>query len=142
QPYTKTITEIISSETPGLVALYKHLHQYPELSLYEQETARLLANEIQALGFVVTEGGGGHGVVGVMENGDGRVVMVRTDMDALPILEETGLSYASKVPGVMHACGHDVHMTVWKGTASIISKLRDKWSGTVVFVAQPAEENG
>src|SRR5690606_30852809 len=138
QPYTKTITEIISSETPGLVALYKHLHQYPELSLYEQETARLLANEIQALGFDVTERVGGYGVVGVMENGDGPVVMVRTDMDALPIEELTEVPYISNVPGVMHACGHDVHMTVWKGTASVISKLRDRWRGTVVFIAQPA----
>src|SRR5690606_15086567 len=108
----------------------------------EKKTSGVLADELRVLGFDVTERVGGYGVVGVMENGDGPVVMVRTDMDALPIEELTEVPYISNVPGVMHACGHDVHITVWKGTASVISNLRDRWRGTVVFIAQPAEENG
>jgi len=142
QPQSSGIDEIVHAETPALIALYRQLHQYPELSEQEKQTSRMLADELRTLGFDVTERVGGYGVVGVMENGDGPVVMVRTDMDALPIEELTKVPYISKAPGIMHACGHDVHMTVWKGTASVVSKLRDQWRGTVVFVAQPAEENG
>ncbi|PPL01791.1 M20 metallopeptidase family protein [Parapedobacter indicus] len=142
QPQSSGIAEIVHAETPELIALYQQLHQHPELSEQEKETSRVLADELRALGFDVTERVGGYGVVGMMKNGGGPVVLVRTDMDALPITELTEVPYISNVPGVMHACGHDVHMTVWKGTASVVSKLRDQWRGTVVFVAQPAEENG
>src|SRR5439155_1101977 len=126
-------------------------HANPELSLLEVKTAARLADEARKLGFEVTERVGGTGVVCVLKNGPGPVVLLRTDMDALPIVEQTGVPYASKVRmkdrlgvevGVMHACGHDVHMTSWVGTARVLSALKDKWSGTLVFIAQPAEEIG
>lgn len=134
-----------------LEALYKHLHQNPELSYYEHNTAARLAQEMRTLGLEVTEGVGGTGVVAVLKNGEGPTVMVRTDMDALPIIEKTGAPYASRVRvktqsgeevGVMHACGHDIHMTVWVGTAKKLLQERNRWRGTVVFIAQPAEERG
>ena len=109
-----------------------------------------LAEEARKAGFEVTENVGGNGVVAVLKNGPGPVVLVRTDMDALPIIEQTGLPYASKVKfktpagnevGVMHACGHDIHMATWVGTARVLAAMKDKWSGTVVFIAQPAEES-
>ncbi len=139
----------VAGEYALLDSLYKHLHAHPELSFYEYETARRLASELRALGFEVTEQVGGTGVVGVLRNGEGPVVLVRTDMDALPVVEATGLPYASTVRtrdeagqevGVMHACGHDVHMTVWLGTARVLARHRDRWSGTLVFIGQPAEE--
>jgi hippurate hydrolase len=132
-----------------LVALYRHLHSHPELSWQEHETARLIARELSRAGAAVTSGVGKLGVVGVLKNGPGPVVLVRTDMDALPVVEQTGLPYASRVQatdkagrpvGVMHACGHDVHMTCFVGTARWLAEHRDRWSGTVVLVAQPAEE--
>ena len=104
---------------------------------------------MKKLGYDVTEKVGGHGVVAVMKNGAGPAVLIRTDMDGLPIVEQTGVAYASKVRvkdlsgndvGVMHACGHDIHMTCWLGTAHVLASMKNEWSGTVVFIAQPAEE--
>ncbi len=141
----------VKAEYPSLEALYKHLHTHPELSLQEEQTAARLLREIRAAGFDVTPGVGGHGLVAVLKNGDGPTVLVRTDMDALPVVEQTGLPYASTVRardpagndvGVMHACGHDAHMTIWVGTARVLAGLKDHWHGTLVFIAQPAEEIG
>jgi hippurate hydrolase len=139
----------LDGEIKDLVALYQHIHQNPELSLQEVNTAKQLAEEAKKAGFEVTEKVGGNGVVAVLKNGPGPVVMIRTDMDALPIVEQTGLAYASKVKtknrdgvevGVMHACGHDIHMASWVGTARVLASLKDHWSGTLVMIAQPAEE--
>ncbi|HEX4415203.1 MAG TPA: amidohydrolase [Lacipirellulaceae bacterium] len=135
----------------SLVELYRHLHQTPELSLKEKETSARMAKELTDLGIDVTTNVGGYGVVGVLKNGSGKVLLLRSDMDALPVAEQTGLPYASKVHtedahgatvGVMHACGHDVHMTNLVGVAQYLASHRDKWSGTLVFVFQPAEEIG
>src|SRR5206468_11318983 len=132
-----------------LVGLYQHIHTNPELSLAETKTASRLAEEVRKVGYTVTEKVGGNGVVAVLKNGPGPVVLIRTDMDALPIVEQTGLPYASKLRvknrdgvevGVMHACGHDIHMSSWVGTARVLAALKDRWSGTVVFIGQPAEE--
>jgi hippurate hydrolase len=134
-----------------LVELYRDLHQHPELSLKEKETSARMAKELQALGIKVTTNVGGFGVVGVLENGKGKVVLLRSDTDGLPVTEQTGLPYASKVRtedahgatvGVMHACGHDVHMSNLIGVARYLASHRDRWSGTVLFVFQPAEEVG
>ncbi|MCS6952606.1 MAG: amidohydrolase [Bryobacterales bacterium] len=142
---------LVDADLASLEALYIHLHRNPELSLEEKRTAERIASELRAAGFEVTTGVGGHGVVGVMRNGRGPTVMVRTDMDALPVTEKTGLPYASTVRtrdaagrevGVMHACGHDMHMTVFVGTARLLARLKDRWRGTVLLVAQPAEELG
>ncbi|HJZ55290.1 MAG TPA: amidohydrolase [Gemmataceae bacterium] len=139
----------LDREIKDLVALYQHIHTNPELSLMETKTAARLADEMRKAGCDVTEKVGGNGIVAVLKNGPGPVVLVRTDMDALPITEQTGLPYASKVRmkdrsgnevGVMHACGHDIHMSCWVGTARVLAATKDKWSGTVVFVGQPAEE--
>ncbi len=143
------VDQLIASEIRDLVALYQHIHTNPELSLYEVNTAKRLAAEMRKAGYDVTEKIGGTGIVCVLKNGPGPTVLIRTDMDALPITEQTGLPYASKVraknregieAGVMHACGHDIHMASWIGTARVLAALKDKWSGTVVFVGQPAEE--
>ena len=132
-----------------LLALYKDLHSHPELSLHETRSAAILAAEARAAGFTVTEKVGGTGVVAVLVNGAGPVVLIRADMDGLPVKEMTGLSYASVAFGeapdgtqtpVMHACGHDIHMTVWTGVARALAKAKDTWSGTLVMIAQPAEE--
>ncbi len=131
-----------------LTPLYIHLHANPELSLQEVETSKRIAKELEAAGLAVTAGVGGRGVVGVLENGPGKRLLIRTDMDALPITEQTGLPYASTVQaegpngpvGVMHACGHDLHMTNFIGTARYLAENRDRWSGTILLVAQPAEE--
>jgi hippurate hydrolase len=145
------VNEKLKPELAELVDLYKHFHQNPELSLMEEKSAARLAKEIKALGFEVTEKVGGTGVVAVLRNGKGPTVLVRADMDALPIIEKTGLPYASKVMtrdrigrevGVMHACGHDVHMTCWVGVARVLASIKERWSGTLVFIAQPAEEIG
>jgi hippurate hydrolase len=147
----KAINAQIDANYPHLESLYKHLHTHPELSLHEEQTAARLAEEMKEIGFKVTPKVGGHGLVCVLENGKGPTVLVRTDMDALPVIEQTGLSYASKVQtrdksgnevGVMHACGHDMHMTCWTGTARTLAALKDRWQGTLVFIAQPAEEIG
>lgn len=139
----------IANDYPSLDALYKNLHAHPELSFHETVTAQRMAAELKTAGFAVTEHVGGTGVVGVMKNGAGPVLLIRTDMDALPVKELTGLSYAStattkddsgaEVP-IMHACGHDVHMTVFTGTARRLARMRNQWHGTLVMVAQPAEE--
>jgi len=135
--------------SPDLIRLYEEIHSHPELSLHEEQTAARMASELRRLGFDVTTGVGGTGVVGVLLNGPGPTVMLRTELDALPVLEQTGLPYASrvKVKGpsgeeipVMHACGHDVHMTCWVGTAEQLVQSRGRWSGTLLWVAQPAEE--
>ena len=134
---------------PSLDALYIDLHQNPELSLHEERTAAKMAARLRDLGFEVTEHVGGYGVVGVLKNGPGATVLVRTDMDALPVKEATGLRYASTVVvrsdagesvPVMHACGHDIHMASWIGAATLLAHSRDRWHGTLVFVGQPAEE--
>jgi hippurate hydrolase len=143
------LSQRIESDYAYLESLYYHLHQNPELSFQEVETSSRLAREMRQSGFEVTEDVGGHGVVAVLKNGPGPILLIRADMDGLPVPEETGLSYASKVRAlddlgnevsVMHACGHDIHMTVWTGTARLLSGIRDRWKGTLVFIAQPAEE--
>jgi len=147
------INELIRKEAATSVtaaeAMYQDLHRNPELSLMEFKTAAKMADVLRQLGFEVTAGVGGNGVVGVFKNGNGPVIMLRTDMDALPVRETTGLPFASKVISaaangtetpVMHACGHDLHMTVWHGTLRALVALKNKWEGTIVAVAQPAEE--
>jgi hippurate hydrolase len=135
----------------SLVELYHHLHANPELSQHEGKTAARMAQELRDIGAEVNTDIGGHGVVGILKNGEGKVLMLRADMDALPVAEQTGLPYASKVRvqdargatvGVMHACGHDVHMTNLVGVARYLARHRDQWSGTVIFLFQPAEELG
>ena len=151
QNYEAQINQTIHSDAPYLEDLYLHLHQNPELYMQEKKTALRLAKELRDLGFEVTENFAIHGLVGVYRNGEGPVVLYRTDMDALPIKEETGLEYASTVKStdengkevpVMHACGHDLHMTVWTGTARQMVQMKDQWQGTLVFIAQSAEEIG
>ena len=136
---------------PSLVKLYRHFHQTPELSKHEKETSARVAEELRDVGADVTTNVGGYGVVGVLKNGPGKVLLLRSDMDALPVAEKTGLPYASKVRtkddhgasvGVMHACGHDVHMTNLIGVARYLATHRDEWAGTILFVFQPAEETG
>jgi hippurate hydrolase len=143
------LSTTIKEDIPYLIDLYKHLHSHPELSLQEKETSNRIAEELEKAGFSVTRGVGGYGVVGVLENGRGPTVMLRTDMDALPVQEETGLVYASQVKAldadgketyVMHACGHDVHMTTFIGAARLLSRVKEDWRGTLLMVAQPAEE--
>lgn len=134
-----------------LVTLYRHFHSHPELSMQEKETGERLAKELEATGAKVTRRVGGYGVVAVVENGPGKTLLIRTDLDALPVTERTELVYASKVTvkgdggletGVMHACGHDIHITCLVGVARYLTANRDKWTGTVVFIGQPAEERG
>jgi len=135
--------------TADLEELYRDIHQHPELSLQEHRTAELAAERLQAAGFEVTTGVGGTGVVGLLANGDGPTVMLRADMDALPIQEATGLPYASTATAtdptgndvpVMHACGHDMHVTWLAGATALLAAARDSWSGTLLAVFQPAEE--
>jgi amidohydrolase len=121
-------------------ALYKDVHRHPELSMEEKRTAALAAERLQAAGFDVTDGVGKTGVVGVLRNGDGPTVMLRADMDALPVQEQTGLDYASQTDGVMHACGHDMHVAWLAGAATQLAVARGDWRGTVMAVFQPAEE--
>jgi len=155
----QTPQSLADAELPSLVGIYKDIHTHPELSGFEERTAALIAKELSAAGCQVTEHDGkyenskhkAYGVVGVMKNGDGPTVLVRTDTDALPVKEETGLPYASKVVAknddskdvpVMHACGHDTHIAAFIGTARALGKLKNQRHGTIVFVAQPAEEIG
>lgn len=151
QVHALNLPQQIEASLPELEQLYLHLHQNPELSNQEIQSAKRLAQEFKALGMTVTEQVGGHGVVAIYKNGDGPTVMIRADMDALPITEETGKSYASKVTtlnehnqtvGVMHGCGHDVHMTSLVGTAKQLMNNKGMWQGTLMLVAQPAEEVG
>ncbi|MBW8487205.1 amidohydrolase [Actinomadura parmotrematis] len=139
---TREVLEDLTGHLPELTALYRDLHAHPEPSWREHRTAASVAARLAAAGFAVTEKVGGTGVVGVLRNGDGPVVLLRGDMDALPIAERTGLPYASTVPGVMHACGHDLHVTCLAGTAEALARRRALWSGTLMVVAQPAEEIG
>src|SRR2546430_5067499 len=154
-----TVEKTAVSELPSLLAIYKDLHSHPELSWHEEKTSAFVAKELRATGCEVTEDFGkydnpnlkSYGVIGIMKNGDGPKVLVRTDMDALPVGEETGLPYASKVVAkndegkevrVMHACGHDAHISMFIGVARALAKLKNQWHGTIIFVAQPAEELG
>src|SRR3954447_12984917 len=154
QPSLQNLAE---SELPSCLSIYKDIHSHPELSGREERTSALVAKELRAAGCEVTENFGNYdkpnlkcyGVVGVMKNGNAPTVLVRTDMDALPVQEQTGAPYASKVMStnadgkevpVMHACGHDIHMSAFIGTARTLQKLKDQWAGTVVFVGQPSEE--
>jgi hippurate hydrolase len=143
--------EWIEKHLPNLVELYRHFHSHPELSLQEKETAARVAREWKQAGLEVHTGIGGHGVVGLLRNGDGPTLMLRTDLDALPVTEQTGLAYASGVRvkddggsdvGVMHACGHDVHITNLIATARYLAANKDAWSGTLMVIGQPAEERG
>jgi len=148
-----TLNEKIKSTATGEInsfrAIYTDLHQNPELSLMEVKTAAKMAEQLIKLGFEVTTGVGGNGVVGIFRNGTGKTIMLRTDMDALPVKENTGLPYASTVVmkdakgnenPVMHACGHDLHMTTWLGTLTTLVELKEEWKGTLMAVGQPAEE--
>ena len=123
-----------------LEELYKDVHRHPELSMQEQRTAGLAAERLSATGFEVTPGVGGTGVVGLLRNGEGPTVMLRADMDALPVAEQTGLEYASMVEGVMHACGHDMHVAWLAGATAELAATRGDWHGTLLAVFQPAEE--
>ncbi len=133
---------LIKKTYRDLEPLYQHLHSNPELSLNEEKTSTRLAEELEKTGLKVTRRVGGHGVVALLENGKGPTVLVRADMDALPVTEATALPYASRVAGVTHACGHDVHMTCLVGAARVLKEIQSEWKGTVVFIAQPAEEKG
>jgi hippurate hydrolase len=142
------MSEVTSASIFGGVAamlgdveeLYKDVHRHPELSMQEERTAGLAAKRLQAAGFEVTTGVGKTGVVGVLRNGGGPTVMLRADMDALPVQEQTGLDYASTTDGVMHACGHDMHVAWLAGATALLSGARDRWHGTLMAVFQPAEE--
>lgn len=138
----------LAGEYPALDTLYKDIHQHPELGFQETRTAALLAREMRSIGFDVTEHVGRTGLVAIYRNGSGPTVMVRTELDALPLEEKTGLPYASRAQAdyrgkttfVDHACGHDIHMASWVGTAHALVANKDRWRGTLVFIAQPAEE--
>lgn len=143
------IESLLKTELPSLAGLYQELHASPELSMHEVETAGRIARELRAAGFEVTEKVGGNGLVGVLKNGEGPVILVRTDLDALPVKEQTGVPYASRKVvkddlgrevGVMHACGHDIHMTSFVGTARLLARLKPQWRGTLVLIGQHAEE--
>src|SRR6184192_4448230 len=155
----QTPQSLADAELPSLLTIYKDFHTHPELSGHEERSSAIVAKELKAAGCEVTERVGKYdkpgatcfGVVGVMKNGADPIVLVRTDLDALPVHEETGLPYASTVTTkndegkevpVMHACGHDTHIAAFIGTARALAKLKDQWHGTIVFVAQPAEETG
>ena len=140
----------IKEDMPFLLEFYKRRHKSPEVSLQEKETSKALAAELRKAGFTVTENFGGYGIVGVYKNGNGPTILYRTDMDGLPINEKTGLPYQSQLKamlngeevGTMHACGHDIHMTTWLGTARAMVSMKDKWRGTLLLIGQPAEEIG
>ncbi len=153
----QSLDNLIEQEIPSLVETYKMLHASPELSTLEEKTSAFLAKELKSLGYNVTDHIGkyskpgltGYGVAAVLKNGEGPTILIRTDMDALPVVEKTGLPYASTVVsrnddgsevGVMHACGHDIHMTCFLGTAKMLVELKDQWHGTIILLGQPAEE--
>ena len=147
---TPTAAEI-DAVYADIETLYIDLHRNPELAFQEVQTAAKLAARVKALGYDVTTGVGGTGIVAVLKNGPGPTVMLRTELDALPVEEKTGLPFASKVviknasgqlTPVMHACGHDIHMSAWAGTARLLAEHKDRWRGTLVLVGQPAEEGG
>ncbi|HEY6925669.1 MAG TPA: amidohydrolase [Steroidobacteraceae bacterium] len=152
----ETLPALVTGQVPNLVETYKGIHAHPELSHHEERTAALLADELRKAGYTVTErvgkypnGSQAYGVVAILQNGPGKRLLIRTDLDALPVTEETGVSYASQVKtkndsgqdvGVMHACGHDVHVTTMIGTARALAALKRQWHGTVMLIGQPAEE--
>ena len=145
------LADAVKADMPQLMTLYRDLHAHPELSMQETRTPALLAGEMRKLGFKVTEHVGKTGVVAVMKNGPGPTLLIRADMDALPVKEQTGLPFASTATGklpdgtetpVMHACGHDTHITTWLGTARRLAAMKDQWSGTLVMILQPGEEVG
>jgi len=147
----KSLNESIKKDLPYLKNLYLNIHKNPEISLMEKETSEKLAVELEKIGFEVTRKFGGYGIVGVYKNGNGPTILYRTDMDALPMEEKTGLPYASKIitknydgsdVGTMHSCGHDMHMTVWTGTARAMIERKNEWEGTLIMLGQPAEEIG
>ena len=149
--HAQSLADDIAGDLPGLMEIYKDFHANPELSFQETRSAKKMADAARAAGFKVTEKVGQTGIVAVMENGPGPVVMIRADMDGLPVVEQTGLPYASTKRGVstagvesglMHACGHDTHMTAWIATARLLAERKDEWSGTLVMIGQPAEELG
>src|SRR6185503_18529258 len=157
--HAQQLDPLVERDLASLLSTYKMLHTAPELSHREEKTASFVAGELRKLGFTVTERIGkyqneqwtGYGIVGVLKNGPGPTVLVRTELDALPVEEKTGLPYSSNVKtkndaglevGVMHACGHDIHMTSFLGTAKMLTELKSRWSGTLVMLGQPAEETG
>jgi amidohydrolase len=151
KPDITRIQKTIDAEADSLLAFYKQIHAYPELAFQEEQTAARLAKELRKAGFAVTEKIGGTGIVGVLKNGSGPTIMVRADMDALPIIEDTGVPYASKMRvrdrdgldvGVMHACGHDMNVACLVGTARVMAAMKDRWKGTLILIGQPAEEIG
>jgi amidohydrolase len=148
-PARELVRSQLAREYPSLLELYQHLHSHPELSFQEVQSAARVAEELRKAGCEVTTGVGKGGVVGVLHNGPGPTVLLRADMDALPVKEQTGLPYASTVTAkdsqgkdvpVMHACGHDIHMTWLVGAARVLGQIKDQWHGTLVFIGQPAEE--
>ena len=150
-PLPARVSARVSAEYPALFELYKELHARPELSFREEKTAARLAAELRRTGYEVTTGVGGHGLVAVLKNGSGPTLLLRTDLDGLPVKEMTGLSYASQTRvtdaegnevNTMHACGHDIHMTALAGAARVLHALKDRWQGTLVLIGQPAEERG
>lgn len=150
-PHDARVQAFVSKGLPTWLATYQHLHAHPELSLHEAQTAALVQRELRKAGYEVHGSIGGHGVVGLLKNGRGPTLLIRGDMDALPVTEQTGLPYAStvrvkndagKTVGVMHACGHDVHVANLLGTAQLMASHRELWTGTLMIVAQPAEELG
>ena len=154
--WAQTLTAVVKGEVPDLVETYKGIHSHPELSHHEEQTSALLAGELRKAGYTVTEhigkypdGSQAYGVIAILENGPGPRLLIRTDLDALPIIEETGVPYASQVKsknaagqdvGVMHACGHDIHITTMIGTARALVALKKQWHGTLMLVGQPSEE--
>lgn len=144
------IDEYLDDDLAYIVDFYKQRHIHAEISLEEKETSKALANEMRKVGYTVTEGVGGYGIVAMMKNGEGPQILYRTDMDALPMLEKTDLDYASQLTtmwngeevGTMHSCGHDMHMATWLGIARAMATMKDQWSGTLMFIGQPAEEIG
>jgi amidohydrolase len=154
--WAQTLPAVVKGEVPDLVETYKGIHSHPELSHHEEHTSALLADELRKAGYTVTEhigkypdGSQAYGVIAILENGPGPRLLIRTDLDALPVIEETGVPYASQVKtknaagqevGVMHACGHDIHITTMIGTARALVTLRKQWHGTLMLVGQPSEE--
>ena len=144
------VEEYLETDLPYLIDFYKDIHKHPEISLQEEKTAAKLASELRNIGFQVTEKVGGHGIVGIFQNGEGPQILYRTDMDALPMQEKTNLDYASVLTteyngqevGTMHSCGHDMHMATWLGTARAMVSMKDQWTGTLMMIGQPAEEIG
>jgi hippurate hydrolase len=151
QAHADPLADAVKADMPGLMTLYRDFHAHPELSFQEKQSAAKLAAAAKKLGFEVTTGVGQTGVVAVMKNGAGPVLLIRTDMDGLPVAEQTGLAFASQAKGtkpdgreslLMHACGHDTHMATWIGAARRLAGSKNQWSGTLVMIAQPAEEIG